>query len=184
MSGFERSPAGGPEIGGILIGTRTEDRVRVLGHRVVSCEHAIGPSFELSGRDHAALEKLLQVTRDTEESILVGWYHSEYWNLCLTRQSADFHERYLPEPWQVALVLHRQKAQPVHMGFFVRDRSGVLKGSAPEHELIIELTQRCPTSLVRGRLCNRERDGVWLSLAVAHTTAWWDSAASLHRPGV
>jgi hypothetical protein len=144
MAGFEISPAGGPEIGGILFGTRTGDHVRILAHRLISCEHAFGPAFELSEQDHATLEKLLQA--ETEESILVGWYHSEYWNLCLTRQSAEFHERYLPEPWQVALVLHRQKSQPVQMGFFVRERSGMLKGSAPVHELTIDLTQPKPST--------------------------------------
>jgi PilZ domain len=36
-------------------------------------------------------------------------------------------------------------------------------------------------SLLRARLAGRERDGVWLDLAASHTTAWWNSAACLHR---
>jgi len=34
---------------------------------------------------------------------------------------------------------------------------------------------------VRGRLVTRARDGVWLDLAFAHSTAWWDADAGLPR---
>jgi hypothetical protein len=51
MAGFNLSPAGGPEIGGILFGTRTPGHVRIVTHRPLPCEHAFGPPFELTDRD-------------------------------------------------------------------------------------------------------------------------------------
>jgi hypothetical protein len=78
--------------------------------------------------------------------------------------------------FESAQALHRHLAGD---GFFVADPS--LPG-APGSRVIVELDfDGAARSLIRGRLCSRERDGVWLDLATSHTTAWWDANAALHR---
>jgi hypothetical protein len=90
----------------------------------------------------------------------------------------------LDQSFPVRYRFENANALHAHLGpsnfFFIADPT--LPG-APGARFIVEIEfeRGEGRSLVRGRLCNRVRDGVWLDLAIAHTTAWWDSAASLHR---
>src|SRR5438105_4731922 len=141
MAGFEKSPAGGPEVGGVLFGKRTPLGIRILAYRQIRCEHAFGPAFELSKHDEAALAGMLQepVTGEGDAHLVpVGWYHSEYWELNVSKANAALHHRHFPEPWQIALVLHRGKGKPVRAGFFLREPNGPLRATAPAHEVPVD----------------------------------------------
>src|SRR5262249_24713370 len=77
VDAFFSIPRGGAEIGGILLGHRSEDRIRITGHAPLDCEHAHGPSFTLSGADeNRLLELLADVPRRFPGLQTLGWYHS------------------------------------------------------------------------------------------------------------
>src|SRR5216684_4358047 len=75
--GFNRMAHGGVEIGGVLFGLRDSGAVKILAHRPLACEYALGPSFTLSDNDRRALEDLLALPQ-TEGELSgmqpVGWY--------------------------------------------------------------------------------------------------------------
>jgi hypothetical protein len=76
MKGFESSPAGGAELGGVLYGTRTGNHVRVTANLPVACEHRNGPAFTLSEPDQAGLDELLGGENEWTKGLKpVGWYH-------------------------------------------------------------------------------------------------------------
>ncbi|HSU61362.1 MAG TPA: hypothetical protein VLI55_18785, partial [Bryobacteraceae bacterium] len=54
--GYRRIPHGGVETGGLLFGRLDENGVRVESFRPIECEHASGPSFNLSEKDVTALQ--------------------------------------------------------------------------------------------------------------------------------
>src|SRR6478609_5280514 len=74
--GFSHSPSGGPEVGGILLGRRFPDGVRISRWREIPCEHLRGPQFELSEQDEGRLQRLLaEPSSDGLE--VVGWFQSK-----------------------------------------------------------------------------------------------------------
>src|SRR5436309_13299440 len=73
---FFSLPRGGAEIGGILLGTEENGRVTITESVSLPCEHAYGPSFVLSPRDHVALTELLAELRKNPKATPVGWWHS------------------------------------------------------------------------------------------------------------
>ena len=75
--GYRRIPHGGVETGGLLFGTADEATVRIDGFKPIECEHAFGPSFQLSERDLERLgRQIADSVRDDslESSIPVGWF--------------------------------------------------------------------------------------------------------------
>src|SRR5437870_7801531 len=62
--GFQKLSRGGIEVGGVLYGTRDSREVRLLAIRPIACEHARGPSFQLSDNDRAALDQQLSQDHD------------------------------------------------------------------------------------------------------------------------
>jgi len=79
MSGYQRYPWGGVEVGGILLGKKESDTIHVYSFLPADCEHEHGPSFELSKRDMEGLDGLLPGAGSDEELkglVPVGWYHS------------------------------------------------------------------------------------------------------------
>ena len=77
--GFQRLSRGGIEVGGVLYGRVDANHLRILAMRPIACEHAGGPTFNLSDNDRAALAAQLQQTpEDFELQSLtpVGWFCS------------------------------------------------------------------------------------------------------------
>src|ERR1700689_3022467 len=77
--GFQRLSRGGIEVGGVLYGTRDGRTVRVLAMRLIACEHARGPAFQLSDKDRKALND--QLKEDAQDPhldglISLGWFLS------------------------------------------------------------------------------------------------------------
>ena len=74
---FFSLPRGGAEIGGILLGSYRGDKLVIADYSALECEHAYGPSFQLSPPDEERLTQLL-ATHDGCAGGLrpVGWYHS------------------------------------------------------------------------------------------------------------
>src|SRR5262245_36068565 len=76
VDAFFSLPRGGIEIGGILLGSVTADRLMIADSAPLECEHAFGPSFMLSPNDLARLEKQLAGLPRSGNARPVGWYHS------------------------------------------------------------------------------------------------------------
>jgi proteasome lid subunit RPN8/RPN11 len=139
MDAFFSLPRGGAEIGGILLGQFMKRRLVIEDHVPLDCEHAFGPSFALSPRDQARLAALLaSAEQDPGRLTPVGWYHSHTRSeVFLSEADQDLHDRYFPEPWQVALVLKPHTFQPTRAGFFFRDTGGSIHGSASYQEFVL-----------------------------------------------
>jgi len=125
---FYSAPRGGVETGGVLFGAHEGSRVVIFAARPVRCEHASGPSFVLSASDLARLSDMLQTyNRDSGLAGMgvVGWYHSHTRSeIDLTEADLEIHNRFFPEPWQVALVLRPATMRPTRVCFFFREANG------------------------------------------------------------
>jgi proteasome lid subunit RPN8/RPN11 len=128
--GFQKLSRGGIEVGGVLYGTREGREVRLLSIRPVSCEHARGPSFQLSDNDRAALEQQLSQDRDDphlEGLSCLGWFLSHTrTEIALSESDLDVFSTYFPHPWQVTLVVRPGRGGSMRAGFFVREADGTV----------------------------------------------------------
>ena len=140
VDAFFSLPRGGAEIGGILLGHRSKRRVAIENYVALDCEHAFGPSFTLSPRDQDRLAELLASAERTPEGLKpVGWYHSHTRSeIHFSEADQDLHNRYFPEPWQVALVLKPHTFHPTRAGFFFRETDGSIHGTASYREFMLE----------------------------------------------
>ena len=141
VDAFFSIPRGGAEIGGVLYGSHTESEVRISAFRPMECEHALGPTFLLSGKDLARLAAQLEgaaadpALRGLEA---VGWYHSHTRSdIFLSEADLEIYNRFFPEPWQVALVLRPAGMKPTRAGFFFRGRQGAIQSSASYLEFVV-----------------------------------------------
>src|SRR3954447_21921899 len=74
---FFSLPRGGAEIGGILLGKFEEAQLIITDHVALDCEHAYGPSFNLSPNDEDRLKSLVTAHDGYAGGLrAVGWYHS------------------------------------------------------------------------------------------------------------
>ena len=151
MSGYQRYPWGGVEVGGILFGKKEIDAIHVYSFLPVDCEHEHGPSFELSNRDMEAVDRLLAGAASNEVLnglVPVGWYHSiSRGELSLSDHDRKLHDRFLPQPWQLAMVLQRSKKYPLSIGLFCGGSHGSLEPHSPQREFAIENFRLRPTEI-------------------------------------
>jgi hypothetical protein len=139
VDAFFSLPRGGAEIGGILLGNHDAACVAITGYLALDCEHAFGPSFHLSARDLDRLAALIESARRTKESQPVGWYHSHTRSeIFLSDADQEIHNRFFPEPWQVAMVLRPHTFQPARAGFFFREADGSIHATASYQEVVLE----------------------------------------------
>ncbi len=137
VEGLCTFPRGGIEIGGILFGTVEDHTVRVLARAPVSCSYATGPSFTIAGADTAVFERALGASPDPEALQPVGWYHSHTRaGLELSGPDVALHERYFPDPSQVALVVRPEPFGTASATFHLRGADGVL-AMEPEAEFLL-----------------------------------------------
>src|SRR5580698_318154 len=140
VDAFFSLPRGGAEIGGILLGQHDDGRVLIAGFEPLDCEHATGPSFTLSARDQTLLAEMTAVARRNPPNLQpVGWYHSHTRSeIFLSDADQDIHNRFFPEPWQVALVLKPHTFEPTRGGFFFREPDGSMRGAASYREFRLD----------------------------------------------
>ncbi len=140
MDAFFSLPRGGAEIGGILLGQHMKRRLVIEDYVALDCEHAFGPSFALSPRDHAKFAELLaSAEQNPDRPKPVGWYHSHTRSeIFLSEADQDLHNRCFPELWQVALVLKPHTFHPTRAGFFFRETDGSIHATASYQEFVLE----------------------------------------------
>jgi proteasome lid subunit RPN8/RPN11 len=139
VDAFFSLPRGGAEIGGLLLGSFAEGRLRITGYAPIECEHAQGPSFTLSDRDHERLARQLAEARSGPAGLQpVGWYHSHTRSeIFLSEADQGIHRRYFPERWHAALVLRPRTLQPTRAGFFFPEPDGSIRGEASYAEFAL-----------------------------------------------
>jgi proteasome lid subunit RPN8/RPN11 len=132
--GFQKMARGGIEVGGILYGRRDGRSISILAVRPVACEHALGPSFQLSGKDRAGLEA--QLTRDQADThlegmICVGLFVSHTrTEIALSEADLELFNTYFEAPWQVVMVVRPGRAGSMRAGFFMRESDGAIRSEA------------------------------------------------------
>lgn len=133
-------PRGGAEIGGILLGQWSADHLAITGFEPLHCEHAMGPSFTLSSRDQTHMAELISAARRNEPNRQpVGWYHSHTrTEIFLSDADLAIHNRFFPEPWQIALVLKPHAFEPTRAGFFFRPANGPMRREASYQEFRLD----------------------------------------------
>ena len=140
VDAFFSLPRGGAEIGGILLGSWDGERVAIASYEPVDCQHALGPSFTLSPHDQAQLAEIIAgARRNPPNRQPVGWYHSHTRSeVFLSDADQAIHNRFFPEPWQVALVMKPHTFEPMRAGFFFRERDGSMRTKASYQEFRLE----------------------------------------------
>lgn len=135
---FYSLPRGGAEIGGILLGTWENGKLRLTGFRQLACEHAFGPSFNLSPADRLRLTQLIQETKAAGEQV-AGWYHSHTRSeIFLSEPDLQIYADFFPERWQIAMVLRPHTLRPMRAGIFFRDAAGAIHAKSAFNEITIE----------------------------------------------
>jgi len=128
VEGYELSPNGGIEVGGILFGTIAPDEIRIVASRPVPCLHEYGPQFRLSPTDERNLRDRLSASLEDPGLaglIPVGWYHSHTRQpIELTEDDRRLWDAHFSQPWQIALVLRPENGEPTRAGFFFRPEGG------------------------------------------------------------
>ncbi|MCX6629054.1 MAG: Mov34/MPN/PAD-1 family protein, partial [Candidatus Solibacter sp.] len=144
MDAFFSLPRGGAEIGGILLGRLDNGRLVISDYATLDCEHAHGPSFTLSPPDEARLAELLSVHANGAGGLRpVGWYHSHTRSeIFLSEADLEIHQRFFPEPWQVALVMKPHTFEPARIGFFFREANGSVHAAAYREVFLDALPMR------------------------------------------
>jgi proteasome lid subunit RPN8/RPN11 len=140
---------GGLEVGGILLGTCDGNRLSVLEYAPLDCEHAYGPTFNISPNDRARMRQLLaSAPADHPGLQVVGWYHSHTRSgIFLSEEDLDLYDRYFPEAWQIALVMKPHTFDPARIGFFFRGADGTVHAKESYQEMVLDPlpAQKIPT---------------------------------------
>ncbi|MSV29345.1 MAG: hypothetical protein EXQ52_11490 [Bryobacterales bacterium] len=154
VEAFYSMPRGGMEVGGILLGRHGNGLVEVLNSVPIECEHASGPGFVLSPKDHTKLAALVAGggrQPGGPELRVVGWFHSHTRSgIFLSAEDLAIHERYFPEPWQVALVVRPEHGAPARAGFFFRGTGGSIRSESTALEFKLQTLAHASPGAVWG----------------------------------
>jgi len=127
-AGRSRLSHGGLEIGGMLLGKRTDRSMEIVGAVPIECEHKLGPLFILSAADEKALDAVLASDKlGTLQPVGLYVSHSRR-GFAVAETEALLLDRLPAGPWQLVLVVMPAKFGPARAGFFIRgavDRSFV-----------------------------------------------------------
>lgn len=139
--GYRRIPHGGIEIGGLLFGRVMEDGVRIENFRLIECEHASGPSFNLSEKDISNLEQqILSAVSDPELNGLeaMGWFIAHTRGaLKLTEKEKLLFDRFFPSPNRLTALIKPERFHPTRIGFLIRDQMGQMSTDATSTAIIL-----------------------------------------------
>ena len=139
--GYRRIPHGGIEMGGLLFGRANEEGVRIETFRPIECEHASGPSFNLSDRDIAALEKQISSAASDPELNgfeVVGWFIAHTRGpLKMTEKEKLLFDRFFLGPAKLTVLIKPERFHPTRFGFLIRDKNGQMNTDASASAIIL-----------------------------------------------
>ncbi|MBZ2177026.1 MAG: hypothetical protein ACK58M_09640 [Acidobacteriota bacterium] len=122
MKGFGAVPRRGAEVGGFLLGNRTQAgdqlTVEILQFEPIACEHAEGPSFVLSANDLRLWNEAIARLRANGQQI-VGFYRSHTRDgLHLAKEDLALLGEYFPDRDLVSLIIKPYATRASVAGFF------------------------------------------------------------------
>ena len=133
---------GGMEVGGVLLGTRSNGTLTIRAWRPIACEHASGPAMVLSERDRSELKKFLaEATTLPDLAGLepVGWFLSHTRSdISLRDTDLNLYHEFFPAATDVALVLRPGRHGAARAGFFFRGPGGLVHSEQSLLEFNIE----------------------------------------------
>lgn len=139
--GYRRIPHGGIEMGGLLFGHANEGGIRIEGFRPIECEHASGPSFNLSEKDIAGLEQQISSAASDPELSgleLTGWFIAHTRGpLKLTDKEKLLFDRFFPGPNRLTVLIKPERFHPTRFGFLIRDKDGQVNADATSSAIIL-----------------------------------------------
>jgi len=139
--GYRRIPHGGVETGGVLFGRLDENGVRVESFRPIECEHASGPSFNLSEKDVTALQaQIASASSDPELNGLevVGWFIAHTRGpLKMSGKEPQLFEQLFPGPGKITVLVKPERFHPTRFGFLFRDKEGRVETDATAAAIIL-----------------------------------------------
>lgn len=149
IDAYDTYLGGGYEVGGVLFGRREGNLVRVLASRPLPIEPP-RPSFVLSAGDEKRLHEVIDLAGSNSELAgmeAVGWYHSHTRSeIFLSEGDLEVYDRFFPEPWQIAMVLHPSDVEPVRVGFFFREEDGYVRSDQSYQEFAVDTPPRGHTT--------------------------------------
>ena len=144
--GYRKIPHGGIEVGGLLFGSVDKESVRIEAFRPIECEHASGPSWNLSDRDLAALKDQISASAfdaELEKLQPVGWFLAHTRGAMeLTEVEAKQFDQFFPEPFKVTVLIKPERFQPTRFGFLVRQADATMPRDAAATAVILPLPGR------------------------------------------
>jgi general secretion pathway protein A len=120
--GYRRVPWGGVELGGLLLGRRSEALIEILEVMELECEHQFGPGFQLSAEDMKALESTLADLPAAELEV-VGWFRTTSRDLAMESDDVALANRFFVDARSLTLIVHRGKQMVPRFGLFTKDTS-------------------------------------------------------------
>ena len=159
--GLQKLARGGLDVAGVMYGVRREAGIRILTWRPILCEHALGPTLQLSERDRMELTRSLEAASaepDLKGLQPVGWFLSHTRSgISLSPGDLEIFASFFPEPWQVTLVLQPSQAGVSRAGFFAREAEGRVQSAASYQEFVLKPLHRVarasePPGGMKGRL--------------------------------
>ncbi|MBV9612034.1 MAG: hypothetical protein JO091_06155 [Acidobacteriaceae bacterium] len=148
--GYRRIPHGGIEIGGLLFGRGDKQTAKIEAFRVIECEHASGPSFVLSDRDVAGLEKQIAAAKsdpELEGMDVLGWFIAHTRTpLRMSDREARLFDDFFGGPGKIMLLIKPERFQPTRFGFLVRGADGQVARDATQQAIILPLPGRATRS--------------------------------------
>ncbi len=129
VDAFYALPRGGIEIGGLLLGRFEGKVIHIENFAPMECEHLTGPSFVLSPKDQAALERQLA----SLDGQVVGWFHSHTRSdLHFSPLDVEIHNRFFPKAAHIAMVVRPVNSQAPKANYFFRGpRAEIISGKNP-----------------------------------------------------
>lgn len=118
MRGFGALPKRGAEVGGVLLGSIERGAklvVRVQDFQSIHCEHLMGPSYVLSGKDLQELDRVLEQSAKASagEAHVVGFFRSiTRETIQLTEQDLALLDARFPEDGATCLLIKPYNTRP------------------------------------------------------------------------
>lgn len=139
--GYRRIPHGGVETGGLLFGCVEGNNIRIEAFRPIECEHASGPSFNLSERDVTALEKQISsAASDAELSSweVIGWFIAHTRGpLKMTEAETRLFAKLFPGAGKLTVLVKPERFHPTRFVFLPREKDGRVSSEAAVAAIIL-----------------------------------------------
>jgi hypothetical protein len=150
--GFRRIPHGGIETGGLLFGTVDNNLTRIAALRQIECEHAFGPSFQLSDRDIQKLEEQLAhfgADEELKDLVPVGWFvaHTRS-ELILNEREVQLFGRLFPQTGRVTVLVRPEKFKQTRFAILVRGTDGRIPTDGREMSFPLSPGSSAPRRLI------------------------------------